>query len=90
VEKKIIKIPISFDQRKRNQKGEGYVPCEISDRYLNFYMESDVLNSGEFISVDVMTENTKDGKDRRITSLIITRENLLEVLNKIKPKLNLD
>lgn len=52
---KIIKIPISYEQRKINENENGYVPCQISSRWLQFGEESSLLQGGEFISVDVMT-----------------------------------
>ena len=60
---KVIKIPISYEKRKKNEKGEGYVPCQISERYLEFSMESTTVSDGEFICVDVMTENSSTGMD---------------------------
>ena len=31
---KIVRIPITYSERKKNQMGDGYVPCYISSRYL--------------------------------------------------------
>ncbi len=86
MDKKVIRIPISYEERKKNKVGEGCVPCQVTGRYFNFSMVSDVLNVGEFIYVDVMTSDTNDGKDKVLTRMIVTKEDLLEVLNKIKPK----
>ncbi|NMA58624.1 hypothetical protein [Clostridium cochlearium] len=86
MDKKIIRIPISYEQRKKNDKGEGYVPCQISGRYLNFSMESNVINDDEAIFVDVMTEDTKDDEDRLLTRMVIKKKDILEVLNKVKSK----
>lgn len=83
---KVIRIPVSYDQRKKNEKGPGYVPCQISGRYLYFCMESDILKEGEFIWVDVMTSDTNKGKDRLLTRMVVKKEDLLEVLNNVKPR----
>ena len=34
--------------------GKGYVPCQVSGRYLKVHDESSLLQGGEFISIDVM------------------------------------
>lgn len=86
MDKRVIRIPISYNQRKKNEKGDGYVPCQISGRYFNFSLESDSLNEGEFIAVDVMTEDTSNDKDKLLTRMVIKKEDILEVLNKVKPK----
>lgn len=86
MDKKIIRIPITYGQRKKNVKGEGYIPCQISGRYLNISLTSNVLKGGQFIDIDVMTEDTKDGNDRLLTRLIVTKEDLLETLDKVQPK----
>jgi hypothetical protein len=41
--------------------GKGYVPCQVSGRWLQFSEESTVLLSGEYIPIDVKTLG-KDGK----------------------------
>lgn len=33
---KVVRIPISHKQRQLNKHGEGYVPCEVSSRWLQF------------------------------------------------------
>lgn len=52
---KIVKLPISSDQRKINKKGEGCVPCQTSGRWLNF--DDHVTPDLNFIFVDVMSES---------------------------------
>jgi hypothetical protein len=81
----LTKLPITDRQRIRNMQGEFSVPCEVSERWLSFGRTSDKLSSGEFIYMDVMTMGNND-KPRKICNLIITRENLLKVLSKIKAK----
>ena len=97
---KVTKIPITEHQRIRNIQGEYSVPCEISERWILFGKTSSKLKGGEFIFADIMTNTeeipglkisvapSKDPKckPRKICNLIITRENLLKVLSKIKAK----
>ena len=82
---KVTKIPITEHQRIRNIQGEYSVPCEISERWILFGKTSSKLKGGEFIFADIMTMSQND-KPRKICNLIITRENLLKVLSKIKAK----
>lgn len=84
---KVIRMPITADQRRKNGIGSGGVPCQVTGRYLDFSLESTVLEDGEFITVNVMTSDTENEKDRLITKLIVTREDLIEVLERVKPKL---
>ncbi len=82
---KVTKIPISEYQRIRNIQGEFAVPCEVSERWLLFGRTSSRLREGEVISVDIMTM-TENNKPKKLCGLFITRENIIEVLSKIKVK----
>ncbi|MCX7988889.1 MAG: hypothetical protein N2647_05545 [Thermodesulfovibrio sp.] len=77
---KIVKFPyISAKQRIINSNGEGCVPCEVSQRWLQFPKTSD----SRFIKIDVMTVNMKE-KDRKICELVITKEDLMRAINSIE------
>lgn len=52
---KLIRITISFSKRMRNKYGEGYVPCEVSDRWLQFPEKSELVGDKNLMVVDVMT-----------------------------------
>ncbi len=66
--------------------GPLHVECQVSGRYLQFHEKSDIVQGGEFITVDVMPMQIEDDKPvRRICELIITREDLLEALKHITP-----
>ncbi|MDM5188582.1 hypothetical protein QUF99_15035 [Bacillus sp. DX4.1] len=79
-EEKVIRIPISRKQRRINERGEGYVECEVSNRWLQFH---DIVEDLELIPVDVMTENI-DGKERKLCELILKKEDILRALNLYK------
>lgn len=81
----IIKFPITFTQRQKNQRGKTSVSCQVSDRWLKFSEESTKLNGGEFIFLEVMTIG-KDEKEKKICELVVTREEILEALSNIKCK----
>ncbi len=74
---KIVRIPITYKQRKINEHGEGYVPCEVSNRWLQFENTS----HDDFVTVDVMT-TADSGKDHKITQLLLKKEDILRALNK--------
>ena len=86
MDEKIIKIPISYENRKKNEKGKGYVPCQVSERYLNFSMESTTVNDEEFIYVDVTPETSSQGIDKLLTRSIIKKGHLLQTLKNISPE----
>ena len=84
---KITKFPISFSQRRKNTLGPLSVECQVSGRCLRFHDQSSILESGEFIAVDVLSMQIEDEKKpHKICELIITREDLLEALKHILPK----
>lgn len=77
---KVVRMPNNnWTDRKRNQVGKGFVPCEVSGRYLNIHDEE----KGEYLIVDVMTSATKDGEDRKLTELVIRLKDLKKVLNQL-------
>ena len=78
----VTRIPISFDTRLKNLLGQFAVPCQVTDRWLRIAPSSALLASGEFITIDVMT-----GHDSRrcLTRVIVTREDLLNVLANVTP-----
>jgi len=81
----IKKFPITEYQRIRNMQGEFSVPCEISGRWISFDRTSTKLQEGDFISLNIMTMAEND-KPKKLCSLIITRENIMEVISKIESK----
>ena len=50
---KVKRIPIPYRQRDINQHDFGYVPCELTGRYLQF--ESTYCEDNNLVFVDVMT-----------------------------------
>lgn len=79
---KIIKLPINYSQRKKNEMGKGYVPCQISSRYLRLHSISQVGDKN-FIMLDVMTEND-DHEHRKICEMAIALEDLSEAFKEIQ------
>jgi hypothetical protein len=85
----VTKFPITYSQRRKNQLGSFVVECEVSGRFLKFHEKSSIFQSGEFITVDVMTFNTDNRESpRKLCELVLTRENLMEALKNIVPNQN--
>jgi hypothetical protein len=79
----IIKLPISYLQMIKNRRGPYAVSCIVTDRWLRFSETSTKLDCGEACFIDVMTTNA-DNMDKKICQLIITKDELLDVLSRIK------
>lgn len=77
----IIKIPITYCERKKNELGPGYVPCQISSRYLKLHSISQVGDKN-FIMLDVMTEN-ENNEYKKICEMVIAIEDLNEAIKEI-------
>lgn len=77
----VINIPITYSKRKKNEMGKGYVPCQISSRYLKLRSISEVGDKN-FIMLDVMTENDEN-EHRKICEMAIAIEDLAEAIKEI-------
>lgn len=79
---KITRFPITFKERDYNLHGTGYVPCNISDRWLQF---SDTYDEGTgLVFVDVMTKDEKE-TPRKLCQLCLNIHDLQAELAKITP-----
>ena len=78
---KVTRFPITYSERRKNMVGPLCVECQVSGRYLRFHEKSDIVQAGEFITVDVMAMQM----DEKICELIITREDLMNALKHISP-----
>lgn len=79
-EDKIIRIPISYTQRKINQFGKGFVPCEVSGRWLQF---PEKVTDDRYIPLEVMTEGSGDSP-KKICELIVSKEDIMRAINSIE------
>jgi hypothetical protein len=64
----VIKLPISFKQRIKNEFGPRFIPCEVSPRWIQF---EKVGSIGSLIHVDVMTIN-KEKVPRKLCDLVFS------------------
>ena len=80
---KIIRIPVSRSEREHNIHGTGYVPCNVSDRWLQF---SDTYDKElNLVFADVMTLDHNE-KPKKICTLCLDVNELKAELAKIKPE----
>ena len=84
--KKIIKFPWGRAARLKKKMGKGCVPCRTSQRWLRFPARSSgYFDDGEFIEIDVMTYGESSENPRKICSLTVTREDLLQAIHAVPP-----
>lgn len=80
---KITRFPITSKERNYNMHGLGYVPCDISDRWLQF---GETYHTGTgLVFVDVMTKDSND-EPRKLCSLCLNIHDLQNELSKITPR----
>lgn len=79
----ITKIPITTKQRRYNEHGTGFVPDDISGRWLQF--EDTYDKESGYVFVDVMTTDENDAP-KKICKLCLNIHDLKTELDKITPK----
>ncbi|CCO12379.2 hypothetical protein [Carnobacterium maltaromaticum] len=78
---KIVRFPITDSQKKQNTVGKGFVPCEISEKYLNLKKNS---FEGDIV-IKVMKDRSISGEiDHEICELVVSKSMLLKVLDQMK------
>lgn len=82
MEEKIIEMPISYKERDYNLHGVGYVPCNVSGRWLQF--NKTYISKLGLVSVNVMTLG-KDNHPKKICELVLNINDLKIELEKIIP-----
>ena len=64
--------------------GKGYVPCMVSDRWIQFPKKSvGHFGGGEFIEISIMTHSYTKNRPAKLCDMIVTREGLLKAINAI-------
>lgn len=82
----VTKFPIGGFTRRKNRLGKFAVACQVSDRFLDIAPTSARLQGGEFITIDVRTgAYDSNDKGRKLTQIIVTREDLMKALKSVKP-----
>lgn len=76
-------FPRGAERRERLNVRKYRVPCQISDRWLQFPETAHPLNGGDFMRVDVMTLGA-DETERRICELVLTKQDLLRMIEQVE------
>lgn len=79
----ITKFPAALERRDWRNLKNGIVECQVSGRWLQFPETASEVGGKGFMSVDVMTLGG-DERPRKICELILAKEDLLAMLEKIK------
>jgi hypothetical protein len=73
-----------WHDRWRRQHGDFAVPCVVSGRWLEFSQRGTTrIDVGEVLTVSVMTDGSGD-RPRKLCELMVTREDLINVLGLIE------
>ncbi len=80
-------FPITHRERIKNEQGIMSVECIVSGRWLRFDSTSKNLNGEDIVHVDVMAMHTVGEKDRKICELMISLQELEQVMKKIQREL---
>lgn len=73
-----------WKDRWKERHGDFAVPCIVSDRWIEFSAGgSTKLGAGDAMTIAIMTE-ANSAEPRKICELIITREDLIDVLDLIE------
>ena len=74
----VTRFPTKGWQRAANRRGKWSVSCIVTDRFLRCEEKVQPTQEGNAIIIHVMTDGS--GKERKLTTLIVTLEQLREVL----------
>lgn len=82
----ILRQVIRNHEHSRDTKGPRVVQCYVSDRFLSFSENSDLLADGnDLMFVDVMTTDF-DGDVRKLCELILDRRSILAAVAAVRSR----
>jgi hypothetical protein len=80
---KVIYGRFRYKRRKREDKESKVLRCEVSERWIQFPVVSELTAANiDYMHLDVMT-NGNNNKPRKLCEVIINRSTLIELLNDI-------
>lgn len=80
---KIKHFPRGTERRDRLNVRNFRVPCQVSERWLQFHETTHYLKGGDLMIVNVMTMSSQD-KERKICELVLTKQDLLRMLEQVE------
>lgn len=75
----ITPLPLAESDRRRLDRRNHIVRCEVTGRWLRFHPLAEAYPQGTYLIVDLMEEG-QDGDPRRLCELVLSREELLAVI----------
>lgn len=79
----VKKFPVSHHQRYKNRLDKYSVPCQVTDRWIQFPKKGGQYKGKEYLPVEIMTWGSND-KPRRICELVITYVDLWKALGRVE------
>ena len=76
-------FPKSGEKRDRLNLRKYRVPCQVSERWLQFPEIAHPLQGGDFMMIDVMTLGS-DEKERKLCELVLTKQDLLGMIEQVE------
>lgn len=84
----VIPFPVKSFQRQKNKAGRHAALCIVSERWFQFPERGGgPIQLGEPLQISVMTKD-RNGNDKKLCELIVTREDLLRAIAAVKPPAN--
>ncbi len=80
----IIQFPASRENQRRLENRKR-IACQMSTRWLQFRPFSYDVPAGVFLHLDIMTQTEQNAKPRRLCDVLISRDELLEAIQRIEP-----
>lgn len=77
---KVIQIPVTYEQRKLNEHGEGYVPCLVTNKWLQF---PETAMHEINIPVKLMAQED-DEEPIQLSELFLSKDDLLRAINAVQ------
>ena len=75
-------FPRGSERRERLNLRKYRVPCQISERWLQFPETAQALQGGDFMRINVMTVGSND-RDRKICELVLTKQDLMRMIEQV-------
>ncbi len=79
---KIKYFPRGQERRRRLALSKYRVPCQVSDRWLQFPETAHAFHDGDFMRVNVMTMGANE-KERKICELVLTKQDLMHMIQQV-------
>lgn len=80
----VTKFPVKTSERRRNRLGARAVPCQVSDRWLQFPEDAGMLGDDKWMFVDVMTRASDGETHHKLTTLCLSKKELLKAIERVK------